>query len=296
LESTRTRSVENDVDERDIMSATWFITGTSSGFGRLITERLLARGDRVAATLRRPEALDDLRAEHGDRLWTARLDVTDAEEVHRVVTAAFEALGTIDVVVNNAGYGVFASVEEATDEQIRRVIDTNLLGSIHVIRAALPRLRDQGHGRILQVSTAGGQTTYPNFGYYHASKWGIEGFCETVAREIAPFGIGLTIVEPGATPTGFGTSLDTAPPMPEYDNTPAGEVRRAIADGAFALPNDPRKIADAMIELVDSGATPLRLPLGSDTYDDVRASLVARLAEHDAHRDTAFSVVTDASE
>ncbi|MGA5504955.1 SDR family oxidoreductase [Streptomyces umbrinus] len=277
------------------MPTTWFITGTSSGFGRLLTERLLARGDRVAATLRRPEALDDLRAQYGDRLWTALLDVTDAEQAHQVVDDAFGALGAIDVVVNNAGYGVFASVEEATDEQIRQVINTNLLGSIHVIRAALPHLRAQGGGRILQVSTAGGQTTYPNFSYYHASKWGIEGFCETVAREIAPFGIGLTIVEPGATPTGFGSALDTAPVMPEYENTPAGEVRRAITSGAFALPNDPQKIAEAMIDLVDTGATPLRLPLGSDTYDDVRASLVARLTEHDAHREVAYSVVTDKS-
>jgi NAD(P)-dependent dehydrogenase (short-subunit alcohol dehydrogenase family) len=272
---------------------TWFITGTSSGFGRLLTERLLARGDRVAATLRRPEALDDLQAEHGERLWTALLDVTDTEQVHQVVDDAFKALGPIDVVVNNAGYAVFASVEEAADEQIRRVIDTNLLGSIQVIRAALPHLRAQGRGRILQVSTAGGQTAYPNFSYYHASKWGIEGFCETVAREIAPFGIGLTIIEPGATPTGFGASLDTAPVMPEYENTPAGEARRAITSGAFALPNDAQKIAAAIINLVDTGATPLRLPLGSDTYDDVRASLVARLAELDAHRDVAYSVVTD---
>jgi NAD(P)-dependent dehydrogenase (short-subunit alcohol dehydrogenase family) len=275
------------------MPTTWFITGTSSGFGRLLTERLLARGDRVAATLRRPEALDDLRAEHGDRLWAARLDVTDTEQVHEVVTDAFKAFGPIDVVVNNAGYGVFASVEEATEEQIRQVVDTNLLGSIHVVRAALPHLRAQGHGRILQVSTAGGQATYPNFGYYHASKWGIEGFCETVAREIAPFGIGMTIVEPGATPTGFGSSLATAPVMPEYEHTPAGEARRAIADGTFNLPNDPGKIAAAMIDLVDSGATPLRLPLGSDTFEDVRAALVARLAEHDAHREVAYSVVRD---
>ncbi|MFI9389674.1 SDR family oxidoreductase [Streptomyces bauhiniae] len=278
------------------MTSTWFITGTSSGFGRLLTERLLARGDRVAATLRRPEALDDLRAEYGDRLWTARLDVTDTAQAEKVVADAFADLGEIDVVVNNAGYGVFASVEEATEEQIRRVIDTNLLGSIHVIRAALPHLRAQGHGRILQVSTAGGQTTYPGFGYYHASKWGIEGFCETVAREIAPFGITLTIVEPGATPTGFGTALDTAPPMPEYANTPAGEIRQALTDGAFVLPNAPEKIAQAMIDLVDSGAAPLRLPLGSDTYDDIRASLTARLVEHDAHRDTAYSVVSEENE
>lgn len=224
-----------------------------------------------------------------------QLDVTESQQVRRVVDGAFEALGTIDVIVNNAGYGVFASVEEASDEQIRRVIDTNLLGSIHVIRAALPHLRAQGSGHIIQVSTAGGQATYPNFSYYHASKWGIEGFCETVAREIAPFGVGMTIVEPGATATGFGSSLNTAPIMPEYENTPAGEVRRAVASGSLPLPNDPEKIAKAIIEIVDSGATPMRVPLGSDTFDDVRAALVARLAEHDSHREVAFSVLKNGS-
>jgi NAD(P)-dependent dehydrogenase (short-subunit alcohol dehydrogenase family) len=273
--------------------STWFITGTSSGFGRLLTEQLLARGDRVAATLRRPETLDDLRATGGDRLWTGQLDVTDVDQVRRVVDDAFAELGTIDVVVNNAGYGVFGSVEEVSDQQIRRVIDTNLIGSINVIRAALPHLRAQGHGHILQVSTAGGQTTYPNFGYYHASKWGIEGFCETVAREIEPLGISLTIVEPGATPTGFGTSLDTAPAMPEYADTPAGDVRRRRDTGTFPRPSDPGKVTQAMIDLVDSGATPVRLPLGPDTYTDIRASLLARLAEHDAHRDIALSVASE---
>jgi NAD(P)-dependent dehydrogenase (short-subunit alcohol dehydrogenase family) len=186
------------------MTRTWFITGTSSGFGRLLTEQLLARGDRVAATARRPEAVDDLRAAYGDHLWIDRLDITSADRVRQVVGAAFAALGTVDVVVSNAGFGVFASVKEATDEQIRQVIDTNLLGSIYVIRAALPHLRAQGHGRILQVSSEGGQAAFPNFSYYHASRWGIEGFCEAVAQEIRPFGIGLTIVELGATPTGSG--------------------------------------------------------------------------------------------
>ncbi|HWO66007.1 MAG TPA: SDR family oxidoreductase, partial [Umezawaea sp.] len=275
------------------VTKTWFVTGTSSGFGLLLTRRLLERGDRVAATLRRPEVLDDLRAEHGDRLWVRHLDVTDTDEVRAVVDAAFAELGTVDVVVNNAGYAVFAAVEEASDEQIRRVVDTNLIGSISVIRAALPHLRAQGHGRILQISTAGGQTTYPNFGYYHASKWGIEGFCQTAAQEVAPFGIGLTIVEPGASPTGFGAALATAPIMPEYDAGPAGDVRRAIASGDFPLANDPEKIAGAIVDLVDSGEVPLRLPLGPDTYQDVRASLVARLEEHDAHRDTALSVARE---
>ncbi|RCK68711.1 short chain dehydrogenase [Desertihabitans brevis] len=269
---------------------TWFITGTSSGFGRSLTEQLLRRGDRVAATLRRPAALDDLRAEHGDRLWVARLDVTDAAEVRRVIDAAVAELGTLDVVVNNAGYGLFCSVEEASDEQVRRVVDTNLVGSMQVIRAVLPHLRAQGRGHILQVSTAGGQTTYPNFSYYHASKWGIEGFCQTVAAEVAPFGIAVTIVEPGATATGFGDGLDTAPPMPEYEATPAGEVRRALASNAFPLPNDPEKIVRAMLDVVEREHPPLRLPLGVDTADHVRAALQARLAEHDAERATALWV------
>ena len=271
------------------MTTTWLITGASSGFGRLLTELLLARGDRVAATYRRSGALDGLQAEYGESLWTVRLDVTDGDQVSRAVAEAFAALGTIDVVVSNAGYGVYGAAEEVSDDQLRRVLDTNLLGSIRVIRAVLPHLRDQGSGHILQLSSAGGQTVYPNFGYYHASKWGIEGFCETVALEVAPFGIGMTIVEPGATPTGFADAMDVAPIMPEYENTPAGEGRRQ----AFTLPNDPHKIAQAMIDLVASGETPLRLPLGSDTFDDVRASLVARLAELDAQRDVAFSVAND---
>jgi NAD(P)-dependent dehydrogenase (short-subunit alcohol dehydrogenase family) len=275
------------------MAKTWFITGTSSGIGRLLTEQLLARGDRVAATLRRPEALDDLAASAGDRLWRRRLDVNDASEVTATVDAAFAELGEIDVVVNNAGYAVFAAVEEASDEQIRRVIDTNLIGSIDVIRAALPHLRAQGQGRIVQVSTAGGQTTYPNFSYYHASKWGIEGFCEAIAPEIAPFGIGMTIVEPGAMPTGFSAAKETGPIMPEYDSGPAGDVRRAIESGDFPLANDPAKVAAAIVEVAEREPAPLRVPLGTDTFRDVRASYVARLAEHDAHEGLAKSVARD---
>jgi NAD(P)-dependent dehydrogenase (short-subunit alcohol dehydrogenase family) len=273
---------------------TWFITGTSSGFGRILTGQLLARGDRVAATLRRPEALDDLRAGAADRLWTAALDVTRPDAVGRVVDEAFAHFGVIDMIVNNAGYGLFAAVEEPSREQIARVIDTNLTGSIDVIRAALPHLRRQGHGRILQVSSAGGQTTYPGFGFYHAAKWGIEGFCETLAKEVAPFGIGVTIVEPGATPTGFGAGLDQAPPMPEYEAGPVGAVRRALNGGTFPLANDPAGIVAAMVASADVEPAPLRLPLGGDTYRDVRASYVERLALLDASKDVALSVVEPA--
>src|SRR5476651_166738 len=171
--------------EEFIMAKTWFITGTSSGLGRQLTQTLLARGDRVAATLRRVEVLDALRAQYGDRLWVAALDVSDTQAVRDVMDRAFAHWGQIDVVVSNAGYAVFGAAEEASDEQIRRQIDTNLVGSIQVIRAALPHLRRQGGGRILQVSSEGGQTAYANFSLYHATKWGIEGFVVAVAQEVA---------------------------------------------------------------------------------------------------------------
>jgi NAD(P)-dependent dehydrogenase (short-subunit alcohol dehydrogenase family) len=275
------------------MPRSWFITGTSSGLGRQLTEQLLDQGDRVAATLRRPEALDDLRTSAGDRLWVRRLDVTDVAEVQQVIHGAFAELGQIDIVINNAGHGVFATVEEASEQQMRRVIETDLIGSMNVIRAAMPHLRGQGRGRIVQISTAGGQTTYPNFGYYHAAKWGIEGFCETIAQEIAPFGIEMTIIEPGATPTGFGEALDRGPEMPEYDSGPAGDLRRAIASGSFAFPNDPRKTVTAIIEAATETPSRLRVPLGVDTYNDIRASYVARLENLDAQQHRALSVAAE---
>jgi NAD(P)-dependent dehydrogenase (short-subunit alcohol dehydrogenase family) len=270
---------------------TWFITGTSSGFGRGLTEQLIARGDQVAATLRKPEQLEDLRGAAGDRLWTAQLDVTQPDEVHKVVDAAFARFGRIDVLVSNAGYALYGAIEEPTREQVRRVIDTDLIGSIDVIRAALPHLRAQGGGRILQVSSAGGQVAYPGFGFYHAAKWGIEGFCEALAAEVAQFGIGVTIVEPGATRTGFTAAKDTAPAMPEYDAGEFGEARRIQATGQFRGPNDAAAIVRAMIASADGDSAPLRLPLGSDTYKDLHAVYEQRLELLEASRETALAVV-----
>lgn len=272
---------------------TWFITGTSTGIGRLLTEKLLAEGHRVAATFRKPNTLGDLKAIYGDRLWTAILDVTDTPAIRKVMDSAFAELGKIDVIVSNAGYGLFCAVEEASDEQIQQQIQTNIIGSIQVIRAALPHLRAQGGGRILQVSSAGGQTTYPNFSYYHTTKWGIEGFCQTIAQEIAPFNIGLTIVEPGAHPTAFGAGLATAPVMEAYDRTPAGDVRRAIASGAFPVKGDVHKTVQAMIDVTTVNPAPLRLAMGRDAYEDMRASLVMRLAALDAQKDLALSSEID---
>ncbi|XYH93848.1 SDR family oxidoreductase [Sorangium sp. So ce1128] len=275
------------------MSKTWFITGTSSGFGRILTEKLLARGDRVAATLRKVNALDDLKARHGDRLWVAALDVTETAAVRRVVERAFAEVGRIDVVVNNAGYGLFGAAEEVSDEQIRHQIDTNLIGSIQIIRAALPHLRAQGGGRILQVSSEGGQIAYPNFSLYHATKWGIEGFIEAVALEVAPFHVEFTIAEPGPARTDFGRGLVSPPPMAIYDDTPAGEIRRAVAAGTFEAKGDPDKMAQAMIESADRSPAPRRLALGSGTYASIRAALTDRLAALDAQKHIALSTDAD---
>lgn len=271
------------------MPKNWFITGTSSGFGRQMTEQLLARGDRVFATLRKTSALDDLKAVHGDRLRTATLDVTDTAAVRRVVGEAFEALGRIDVVVNNAAYGLIGAGEEVSDEQIRHQLDTNLLGSIQVIRAALPHLRAQGGGRVLQVSSEGGQLAYPNFSMYHATKWGIEGYVESVAKEVAPFGIEFTIAEPGPALTGFRGGLVSAPAMAAYAQTPAGEVRRAIQSGSFKLTGDAVKMASAMIASTERSPAPRRLVMGSTSYAAIRAELLGRLAELDAQKDVAMS-------
>ncbi|QNL48153.1 SDR family oxidoreductase [Olivibacter sp. SDN3] len=268
---------------------TWLITGTSSGLGHRLTAKLLAQGDRVAATVRKPEALDQLKKQYGDQLWVGTLDVTDTPAIKQVVNQAFTELGKIDVVVNNAGYALFCAVEEASDEQIRHQIDTNIIGSIQVIRAALPHLRAQGGGRILQLSSAGGQTTYPNFSYYHTTKWAMEGFCDTLAQEVAPLNIGVTLVEPGAHGTSFGTGMVTAPVMDAYDATPAGDVRRAIAQGTFPIKGDVERSVQAMIECVDQKPAPLRLALGGDAYRDVRASLVARLEALDAQKDLALA-------
>ena len=275
------------------MTRTWLITGTSTGLGRLLTETLLARGERVAATLRKPHALDDLKAQYDERLWIASLDVTDADAVRRVVDRAFTELGKIDLVVNNAGFAVFGAAEEASDAHIRAQLDTNLIGSMQVIRAALPHLREQGGGRVLQVSSEGGQVAYPNFSLYHASKWAIEGFVESVLLEVAPFGIEFTIVEPGPAKTNFRDGLVTPPPMAVYDNTPAGEIRRAVLNDAFALRGDPQKMVDAMIASVDVCPAPRRLTLGSGAYERVRAALVERLAVLDAQKDIALSTDYD---
>jgi NAD(P)-dependent dehydrogenase (short-subunit alcohol dehydrogenase family) len=272
---------------------TWFITGTSSGIGNELTRLLLARGDNVAATLRKVSALDDLKAQYPDQLWVAELDVTDTHAVKQVVDRAFSERGPIDVIVSNAGYALFGAAEEVTDQQIDDQIATNLTGSIQLIRAALPHLRAQGGGRILQVSSEGGQIAYPNFSLYHTTKWAIEGFVESVAQEVAPFGIEFTLIEPGPTKTNFAAALVSPPTMAVYEDTPAGEVRRAVLSGTFPLVGDAVKTAQAMIDSVAVTPAPRRLTLGSDAYARVHQGLSDRLAALEAQKAIAESTDAD---
>jgi NAD(P)-dependent dehydrogenase (short-subunit alcohol dehydrogenase family) len=267
---------------------TWFITGISAGFGRVLTEKLLTAGDRVAGTLRDLTAADDLKAQFGDQLWLAPLDLTHTDQIKSTVDAAWATMDRIDVVVSNAGYGLLGAAEEVTDTQVRHQIDTNLVGSIQLVRAALPHMRAQSGGRILQISSLGGQVTIPGSSLYHATKWGIEGFMETVAQEVAVFGIGCTIVEPGAARTGFrNRSAVVGPRIPAYDISPSRRINHIVDDKSIRSPGDPAKMVDAMIACAEQEPAPLRLTLGSDSYSHIAKALTARLAQLEAQRDLA---------
>jgi NAD(P)-dependent dehydrogenase (short-subunit alcohol dehydrogenase family) len=269
------------------MPKTWIITGATSGLGLEMVQQLLAEGHKVIATARRSEALARLRQNHPTRLDVVQLDLAEPDGIASAIESAFDRHERIDVIVSNAGYGLFGAAEELTRAQIDRQIATNLAGSIHLIRAALPLLRGQGGGRIVQVSSEGGQIAYPAFSLYHATKWGIEGFVESVAQEVAPFGIDFIIAEPGPTGTNFGANLDRAVPLAAYEETPAGAVRRAISDGSFAIKGDAARTVAAIIAAAESETPPLRLTLGSTAYSSISTALVARLSALEAQRGTA---------
>ncbi|NWD67308.1 SDR family oxidoreductase [Pseudomonas gingeri] len=268
----------------------WLITGVNSGFGREMAEQLLNQGDCVAGTTRDLSALDDLKAEHGSRLWLAQLDVTDTPGIHRVVTQAFTALGRIDVVVSNAGYGLFGAAEELTDPQITHQLETNLVGSMQLVRAALPFLRAQGGGRILQLSSMGGQATFPGGSLYSATKWGIEGFIDSLNQEVGVFGIGCTLIEPGGARTRFryGSSR-LAPKNDAYAASPANYARKMIEEGTSVPIGDPAKMVRLMIDSVNQHPAPKRLALGSDSFTVMHKQLTERLAELESQKALAFS-------
>jgi NAD(P)-dependent dehydrogenase (short-subunit alcohol dehydrogenase family) len=278
-----------------MITRTWFITGIGRGLGRALAEALLDRGDRVAGTARRLDDLNDLKAKYGERLWTAALDLTDGGAIQSVVDRAFADLGRIDVVVNNAGFSLVGVVEECTEEMIRHIFDTNLLGSILVIKAVLPHLRAQGGGRILQVSSNLGQIAIPGISLYVASKWGIEGFIESTMQDVAPFGIEATIFEPGAIRTDFGAKATLSPPIAAYDGTPARGIRniaesvRGSEEKSSASPGDPVKMAKVMIDSVDRSPAPKRVVMGSDAYNSISAAYHERGALLETQKELAFS-------
>ncbi|MFC8296922.1 SDR family NAD(P)-dependent oxidoreductase [Micromonospora orduensis] len=242
---------------------TWFITGASRGFGRVWTEAALARGDKVAATARDGKALHDLTEAYGERVLPLTLDVTDRPAVFDAVSRAAETFGRLDVVVNNAGFGLFGMVEETTEEQARAQLETNFFGALWVTQAVLPVLRAQGSGHILQVSSIGGVGAFPTLGLYNASKWALEGLSEALSAELAPLGPKVTIVEPG--PYGTDWSGDSAvhtEPIAAYE--PVRQARRAGA--AARTPDDPALTAGVILQLADAEEPPLRLFLGPYPY------------------------------
>jgi NAD(P)-dependent dehydrogenase (short-subunit alcohol dehydrogenase family) len=253
---------------------TWFITGASKGFGRIWTEAVLARGDRVAATARDLHALDALVARYGDSVLPLQLDVTDRAAAQKTVQTAHAHFGRLDVVVNNAGYGLFAMAEETTEAQARAQFETNFFGALWVTQAALPLMRVQGSGHIVQVSSIGGVHAFPLFSLYNASKWALEGFSQALAGEVQAFGIKVTLVEPTGYATDWsGASAVHVQPMPEYD-----AVREhVLATWSGQKPGDPQATATAMLALVDAKQPPLRAFLGAGMLDMMRAEYGQRL-------------------
>jgi NAD(P)-dependent dehydrogenase (short-subunit alcohol dehydrogenase family) len=265
----------------------WFVTGASRGFGRALSEAVLARGERLVATARHPEELADL-AERGAEVLP--LDVTDRAAVQAAVARGVERFGRLDVVVNNAGYGHFGAIEELTEEELRGQFEVNLFGVLNVTRAVLPQLRAQRSGHIVQMSSLNGIEGMVGGGYYCASKFAVEGLSESLAAEVAPLGIRVTIVEPGPHRTGFASqeSARLAEPMEDYADT-VGAARDAFADMDGTQPGDPARAAQAIIAAVDAEAPPLRLPLGELALSNIRSKFEGQLEELEAWRDLSSS-------
>jgi NAD(P)-dependent dehydrogenase (short-subunit alcohol dehydrogenase family) len=258
------------------MAKVWFITGSSKGFGRIWAEAALERGDSVAATARDTASLDALLEAYGDRVQALELDVTDKAAIDRAVASAHERFGRLDVVVNNAGYGQFGAIEEVSEQEARRQIETNLFGPLWVTKAALPILREQGSGHILQVSSIGGVHAFPTIGLYHASKWGLEGFSQSLAYELEDFGVKVTIVEPGGFATDWsGPSAGRAEEMAIYDEVRANRFKRLGA--VRSRPGDPLATGPAILELVDAENPPLRVFLGSAPLEMIRPEYASRI-------------------
>jgi NAD(P)-dependent dehydrogenase (short-subunit alcohol dehydrogenase family) len=273
---------------------TWFITGVSTGFGLELAKLALEQGHTVAGTARRPADLAAFEALAPGRAHAFHLDLTEASTVPGVVAQVIERLGQVDVVVNNAGYGTAGAIEEVTDEQIRRQMEVNFFGALAVMRAFLPYLRRQRKGWILNLSSIAGVLANPGLGLYCASKFALEAVSEALAKEVAPLGIKVVIIEPGPFRTDFaGRSLVVAPAIPDYAAT-AGAMRRYFEQANGRQAGDPVKAARAMLELVNMENPPLRLAMGNRAVDLIRNKLESQLAELAQHESWARSLDYDA--
>jgi NAD(P)-dependent dehydrogenase (short-subunit alcohol dehydrogenase family) len=263
------------------MSKIWLITGSSRGLGRELAEAVLAAGHQLVATARKPEQLDDLVERYGDRVRAVALNVTDPAAARAAVQHTVDAFGRLDILVNNAGYADIASIEDFTEEDFRAQIDTNFYGVFNVTRAALPVLRQQGRGHIVQISSVGGRLGMPGLGAYQAAKWAVGGFSEVLAKEVAHLGIAVTIIEPGGLRTNWaGSSMSTPPVSDPYKSViePIIAFQRRT-DGR--QPGDPARAAQVIIDITEVDDPPLHLLLGSDAAD-IAATMAANLAASDA--------------
>jgi NAD(P)-dependent dehydrogenase (short-subunit alcohol dehydrogenase family) len=260
----------------EIIMKVWFITGASRGFGALITQEALAAGDAVVATARDPKSVTDKIGDHPN-LLAVKLDVTQETEAHEAVRQAVKRFGRIDILLNNAGYGLLGAVEESSAVEVDRMFQTNVFGALNVIRAVLPEMRRQRSGHVINISSIGGYAGYVGWGAYGATKFAIEGITESLAQEVKPLGIKVTVVEPGFFRTDFldeQSLVKTKAIIADYDET-VGAMRRFAADANHAQPGDPAKFAKGMIALAHAENPPLRMPFGTDT--------VAKIAEKNAH-------------
>ncbi|MFF3516545.1 SDR family NAD(P)-dependent oxidoreductase [Streptomyces sp. NPDC002573] len=273
------------------MPKVFLVTGSSRGLGREIVTAALAAGHRVMATARDPRTLDDLAAEHGDQIRTAHLDVTDPDAAERVVAETVDAFGRLDVVVNNAGQGDRAALEDTTLEAFRRQIDTNFYGTVYLSRAALPLLRRQGGGHIIQISSLGGRIGSPGMTAYQSAKWAVGGFSEVLATEVAPLGIKVTVLEPGGMRTDWAGSSMHIPPVSEPYQATVGAGAEAMRNFAQEANGDPAKVAQVVLTVADLDEPPLRLLLGTDAYTYGRAAWARRLEEDERWQH--LSVSTD---
>jgi NAD(P)-dependent dehydrogenase (short-subunit alcohol dehydrogenase family) len=274
------------------MSKVWLVTGSASGLGRSIAEAVLASGDRLVATARDPRRLEDLVKKYGDQVRAAPLDVADEAAAYAAVQVAMDTFGRLDVVVNNAGYGEIAPFEQVTSERFKALVDTNFYGVVNMTRAALPIMRKQKSGCILQISSVGGRLALPGSTAYHAAKWAVGGFTESLAQEVAPFGVKVCALEPGGMRTNWGARANEGTPdlLPDYEPS-VGAIVKALKSLWGQENSDPAKVAQVILRLATSDHLPAHLLLGSDAVQYAAQAEATRAA--DAERWREISVSTD---